>query len=226
MKESNMLDRLRIFIFSISGSAAKETERAEKGLKARVFEAFGAKVVDSEEKVLRFSSKRLVFLTSVMVIFAVLFLFNFTTWTVGYTSSEKFCIGCHEMKNSYRDWKTSSHYDSQSGVVASCADCHLPTDMASKIKVKMIAGFRDTFMHYFGNPEKLDFQELAKKARKNIRDDSCTKCHKNLFPALITKGGLIAHRALEMGEKKKCVDCHQNFVHNFTPYRETAGGTP
>ncbi len=217
MRISNILDMLRIFIFSISGSAEKKTERAEKGLKVRVFEAFGAKVVDSEEKVLRFSSKRLVLLTSVTVIFAVIFLFNFTTWTVGYTSSEQFCIGCHEMRDSYMDWKTSSHYNSQTGVVASCADCHLPTDMASKIKVKIIAGFRDTFMHYFGNPEKLDFQKLAEKARNNIRDDSCVKCHKNLFPTLITKGGLIAHRALKRGEKKKCVDCHQNFVHNFNP---------
>jgi len=113
----------------------------------------------------------------------------------------------------YRGWKASSHYDNRSGVMASCADCHLPPDIVSMIKVKIITGTRDTFVHYLGNPEGLDFDELAKKARKNIADVSCVKCHKNLFPTCITKGGLIAHRAWQRGVEKKCVDCHVNLVH-------------
>ncbi len=169
---------------------------------------------------MRFSNKRVVLLTSIIVVCSVVGSYGFTSWSVGYTSSEKFCIGCHEMKEAYRSWKTSSHYDNRSGVVASCADCHLPTDTISKIKVKTLSGMKDTFVHYLGNPNELDYKELAEKARAGITDDSCRKCHKNLFPSAISKGGLIAHRALESGEKKRCVECHINLVHNVQPVYE------
>lgn len=212
-KISRRLDSLRSFIYRLSGSLEKEAEMAAKGLKTKVFEALGAKVINSEQKELRFSNKRLVLLTSIIVVFSVVFMYGFTSWSVGYTSSEQFCMGCHEMEDAYRSWKESSHYDSQTGVVATCADCHLPADGISKMKVKTLSGMRDTFVHYFGNPENLNAAEMAKKAREGITNDSCMKCHKNLFPSAISKGGLIAHRALVSGEKKKCVSCHLNLVH-------------
>ncbi len=208
-----LFDALRDTVDGVSGSAEKAAESAEKGLKGRTLEALGAKPVDADEKVLRFSNKRLVLLTSMVVVTVIVVFYSFTIWSVGYTSSEKFCISCHEMLGSYQAWKTSSHYKNESGVVATCADCHLPTDMISKIKVKILTGARDSFVHYLGDPEGLDFKELAIKARENIGDDSCVQCHKNPFPAHLSKGGFIAHRALERGTEKKCVDCHKNLVH-------------
>lgn len=210
---SDVLDSARSVIRKHSGSAEKEAQKEGKDLKIRVFEALGAKVINSEEKVLKFSNKRLVLLTSVIAVCTVVFMYGFTSWSVGYTSSEQFCMGCHEMEDAYRSWKQSSHYDSQTGVVATCADCHLPADGISKMKVKTLSGMRDTFVHYLGNPENLSAEEMAKRARESITNDSCMKCHKNLFPSAISKGGLIAHRALESGEKKKCVNCHINLVH-------------
>ena len=214
---SPILNALRSRIYKVSGSAEKEAEMEGKGFMIRTFEALGAKTIDRENKVLRFSNKRVVLLTSIIVVVSVVCSYGFTSWSVGYTSSEKFCIGCREMEEAYRTWKASSHYDNQSGVVAGCADCHLPTDTISKMKVKTLSGMKDTFVHYFGKPEELDHKELAEKARASITNDSCMKCHKNLFPSAISKGGLIAHRALIKGEKKKCVDCHINFVHNVKP---------
>ncbi len=208
-----LFDTLRDTVNGVSGSAEKAAESAEKSFKGRTLESLGAKVVDADEKVLRFSNKRLVVLTSMVVVTIIVVFYSFTTWSVGYTSSEEFCTSCHEMMGAYQAWKTSSHYKNDSGVVATCADCHLPTDMLSKIKVKIITGTRDSFVHYLGNPEDLDFKELAIKARENISDDSCVQCHKNPFPVNLSKGGFIAHRAVERGANKKCVDCHQNLVH-------------
>ncbi len=212
-RPSRVLDAVRRFIFRISGSPEKGAESAEKGFKIRVFEALGAKVIDSEEKVLRFSNRRVVLLTAVTVVFMVVVLYTFTIWSVGYTSSERFCISCHEMMDSYTGWKASSHYDNPSGVVAGCADCHLPVDMLSKIRVKIVTGARDTFLHYFGDPEDLDPMRLAENARRRITDGSCLRCHRNPLPTGISKGGFIAHRALQGGVKRKCVDCHKRLVH-------------
>ena len=156
---------------------------------------------------------KVIIFTSMVVVFVIVVLFSFTIWSVEYTSSEEFCISCHEMVEPYQQWKESAHYNNESGVVATCADCHLPTDMISKIKVKIITGTRDMYVHYLGDPEGLDFKELARKARENISDDSCVQCHKNLFPAYLSKGGFIAHRSLERGVEKKCVECHKHIAH-------------
>ncbi len=212
-KEAFLVGALKESISKVSGSPEKGAENAEKGFKGRTLETLGAKAVDADEKVLRFSNKRLVLITSIVVVTVIVVFYSFTVWSVGYTSSAEFCTGCHEMMESYQAWKTSSHYKNESGVVATCADCHLPTDMISKIKVKIITGSRDSFVHYLGDPESLDFKELAIKARENISDASCVQCHKNPFPAHLSKGGFIAHRALQRGAEKKCVDCHKNLVH-------------
>lgn len=214
---SRFVEAIRDYVMNVSGSAEKAEAAAGKGFKTRTFEALGAKALESDGKVLRLSSKRLVLITTLIVSFSVVSLYGFTSWSVGYTSSEKFCIGCHEMEAAYRGWRESSHYDNKMGVVASCADCHLPVDGISKMKVKTISGIKDTFYHYFGDPENIDREELAKKARAGITNDSCMRCHKNLVPSAISKGGMIAHRALEKGEQKRCIECHTNLVHNIRP---------
>jgi len=171
------------------------------------------------DKVLRKTGRKVVLITAVSTTLGLSLFYIFLTWSVGFTSSVDFCtVNCHEMSASFREWQTSSHFDNDTGVVAECADCHLPTGFLPKIKAKIYFGIRDTVVHYFGDPENLDRAELAASALKNITDDSCTACHKNPFPSGLPRGGLLAHSRLREGEKGKCVQCHRQMVHQNRIY--------
>ncbi|GMT42246.1 MAG: hypothetical protein IEMM0002_0657 [bacterium] len=170
-------------------------------------------------KVLKKTNRKLVFFTAAATTSGITALYFFLTWSTGFTSSVNFCtVNCHEMAVSFREWQTSSHYDNNTGVVAECADCHLPTGFIPKIKAKIFFGIRDTVVHYLGDPENLDRKVLAEMAAANITDDSCTACHKNLFPSGLPRGGFLAHSRLKEGEKRKCVSCHRQMVHQNRIY--------
>jgi len=65
----------------------------------------------------------IVFLTAAGLIIS----YGLTTLSFHYSSTNKFCSSqCHEMVEPYQQYLKSSHYDSERGVVADCADCHLP----------------------------------------------------------------------------------------------------
>lgn len=173
----------------------------------------------SEIKVFRRSNRALVLFTAAASITGTAGLYIFLTWSTGFTSSVSFCtVNCHEMAVSYREWQTSSHYDNSTGVVAECADCHLPTGFLPKMKAKLFFGIRDTYVHYFGDPENLDRKKLAESAAASITDDSCLQCHKNLFPSGLPRGGFLAHSRIVRGEKGKCVSCHRQMVHQNRIY--------
>src|SRR6185436_10541096 len=47
------------------------------------------------------------------------------------TNTEKFCTGCHEMRdNVFAELKSTIHFSNRSGVRASCPDCHGPHEWA------------------------------------------------------------------------------------------------
>ena len=56
------------------------------------------------------------------------------------TNTEKFCIGCHEMRdNVYQELQPTIHFTNRSGVRAKCPDCHVPHEWTDKIARKMQA---------------------------------------------------------------------------------------
>ena len=66
------------------------------------------------------------------------------------TNTEKFCTGCHEMKdNVFAELKTTAHFSNRSGVRASCPDCHVPHNWTDKIARKMQAS-KEVWGHLFG----------------------------------------------------------------------------
>jgi len=171
------------------------------------------------QKVLKKTSRKVVLTTTLLTTFMITSSYAFVNWSVGFTSSVDFCtINCHEMIPQFREWRVSSHYDNNTGVVAECSDCHLPPSFLPKIMAKTYYGIRDSFAHYFGDPAHLDRDEMAKSASKGIVDASCRQCHKNLFPSGLPRGGLLAHSRLRDGEKKKCVECHKQMAHRNRNY--------
>ncbi len=133
------------------------------------------------------------------------------------TSQTGFCISCHEMRFvAEQGWKKSPHFDNEHGVVAQCADCHVPPGILSKVWTKTRDGTKDILVHLFGNTDihKMDWKELGKLARSKIHDSACRKCH----DSLTRKGPLkaiIAHRENQRlsRRRKKCLECHNQSFH-------------
>ncbi|MEK6777743.1 MAG: NapC/NirT family cytochrome c [bacterium] len=166
------------------------------------------------EKVLKKADRRVVFFTAAATMLFLAVFYLSVTWSVGFTSSVDFCtVNCHEMGEAFSEWQLSSHYDNGSGVVAECADCHLPRGLLPQLRAKVYHGVRDTMVHYFGDPDNLDRGELAESAAARITDESCMACHKNLFPSGLPRGGLLAHSQRPEGDQGKCVHCHRRIVH-------------
>ncbi|GAL05170.1 cytochrome c-type protein NapC [Photobacterium aphoticum] len=66
------------------------------------------------------------------------------------TNQEKFCIGCHEMRdNVYEELQQTVHWSNHSGVRATCPDCHVPHNWTDKIARKMQAS-KEVFGSIFG----------------------------------------------------------------------------
>src|SRR6266568_3261589 len=67
------------------------------------------------------------------------------------TNTEKFCTGCHEMRdNVFAELKPTIHFSNRSGVRASCPDCHVPHNWTDKIARKMQAS-KEVWGHLFGS---------------------------------------------------------------------------
>jgi cytochrome c-type protein NapC len=80
----------------------------------------------------------------------VVFWGGFNT-TLELTNTEKFCTGCHEMRdNVFAELKTTIHFSNRSGVRASCPDCHVPHNWTDKIARKMQAS-KEVWGHLFGS---------------------------------------------------------------------------
>jgi cytochrome c nitrite reductase small subunit len=144
-------------------------------------------------------------------------LFSIAYYTMGRTSTPKFCAKCHEMRFAYNTWKTSTHVNNAQGFVADCMDCHLPApkDTFDFFYAKTAHGLKDILIHFIGPAYDSD------RARKNTyaasKNDQCRKCHRNLLYIPDKRGAMLAHRSLiyaRPGYEKRCVDCHRNLVHN------------
>ena len=137
--------------------------------------------------------------------------------SLSFTSSTAFCTSCHEMNIvAEQGWMHSQHYNNPKGVVAQCADCHIPPELLPKLWVKTRDGTKDTLIHFFGglSPAQMDWDELAVQARSKIYDSSCERCHSNPTPKGAPIKALVAHREnLRMDNKKRCVDCHRKEFH-------------
>lgn len=148
-----------------------------------------------------------------------------------YTGSEEFCTGCHSMEIVAVPYRQSVHYNSASGVRASCGDCHVSEGVVSATWDHFIGG-KDLFKQIKGSLVGPDYDdpvisalhlpEAAFAARKWFKDrDSatCKKCH-NLQAILGTRLDTEAvHK--EEAKEKTCVDCHINLVHRKVPEQQT-----
>ncbi len=142
-----------------------------------------------------------------------------------FTSTEAFCISCHEMRDhSYADLQKTIHFVNRTGTRAICSDCHVPKEFIREVGAHIEAS-TELFFHITGKidtPEKYEAHRLqmAISVWKTLKADNsreCRNCHKNVWTDTSAEfGGAARHhkQALKAGNMT-CIDCHQGIAHTL-----------
>ena len=142
---------------------------------------------------------------------------------LAWTDTEKFCIGCHEMRdNSYAEFKDTIHDHNRVGVRASCPDCHVPREVLPLLYRKMEASL-EVWGHIKGSidtKEKFEKERATMAQREWVRfkkSDSlaCRNCHKfdAMDSALQSERAQARHKKAQ-AEHITCIDCHFGIAHS------------
>ncbi len=150
-------------------------------------------------------------------------------WTghlfMDYTSSNAFCASCHVHPHATTSWKQGPHFDTQSGFVANCVDCHLPPpDTSGFLVAKASSGARDAWGFLFKDTDAINWEAKAQRSEavKHVFKSSCLHCHQTLFPRGISTEGADAHLHYERkADEIHCINCHIDVGH-FRSERENA----
>lgn len=170
-------------------------------------------------------TKRIPFLTTAIVFFVggVIFWGGFH-WTLEITNTEKFCISCHEMRDTvYEEYKKTVHYNNRTGVRATCPDCHVPKVWIYKIRRKIQASneLYHKLMGTIDTPEKFKAHRMAMaertwKVMKETDSRECRNCHKfdhMDYEAQDKRSAKKHKKGLERGQT--CIDCHKGIAHKL-----------
>ncbi len=146
---------------------------------------------------------------------------------VEYSSTEHFCLSCHEMRdNAYAEYTQSPHYSNRSGVRAVCADCHVPGPWGPKMVRKIQATLKEVPNHFLGKldtPEKYAAHRAAMAetvwtAMRKTDSRECRACHEQerMDPAKQSRQAARKHSAQwREANGETCIDCHQGIAHHL-----------
>lgn len=141
-----------------------------------------------------------------------------------YFSTNESCAVCHVHPHVQDSWELSVHVNNKSGVMVNCVDCHLPPQDKtwSHYKAKVWLGLRDVWGYLTKDSADFDWERKSEleQAVKYIPNESCVKCHHNLFPQGITDEGITAHLYYEENAQKlnlQCISCHLDAGH-YNPH--------
>jgi nitrate/TMAO reductase-like tetraheme cytochrome c subunit len=139
------------------------------------------------------------------------------------TSTEAFCTSCHSMAEVAADphYQQSAHRANTTGVLASCADCHVPSsNWFVETYSHVVDGVRDGIAEYTGNVSdpavwSARLPVLAERVREEMHKDdglTCRKCHEPAAIRSASEAGRAAHAMLAQ-TRVTCIDCHFNLAH-------------
>jgi cytochrome c-type protein NapC len=143
-------------------------------------------------------------------------------YILAYTSTEKFCISCHEMSYNFKEFEGTIHDTNRTGVRASCTDCHVPHDPGPLVLAKIKAS-RDLFYTYIvptiDTKEKFEARRayMAQRVWKEMKESDsheCRSCHRadKMSQDLQSEKAQKKH-ALAKQEGLTCIDCHFGIAH-------------
>jgi len=164
------------------------------------------------------------FLTIGAFVMGILFWGGFNT-IMEATNTEKFCTGCHEMRdNVFAELQNTIHYSNRSGVRAICSDCHVPHEWTAKIARKMAAS-KEVWGKLFGTidtREKFEAHrlQLANNEWRRLKANNsleCRNCHQfdSMDFTKQSKRAVDAHSTQLARGEKTCIDCHKGIAHTL-----------
>ncbi len=143
---------------------------------------------------------------------------------IEFTSSEAFCVGCHEMRTPMAELKFSSHYSNAFGVRAACAECHIPPTFVAGLRRHMKLSLIDAWDHMnseLSTPEKYEAHRLAMAQGiwKELQGNDSAECRSCHTPAAMAFGkqpaaAASAHQSLATSGMT-CIDCHKGVAHTL-----------
>ena len=156
-----------------------------------------------------------------------------TNKAVKVTSTDEYCQSCHIHPDADASWKKSTHFYNLSGVRVHCVDCHLPPKEDNRyLLIKAKAGLNDLYGYYFKDKKSFNWENkrLLEHAVKIVYNESCVKCHQNLFSKGLSAEGGTAHLYYEKNAVKlelQCINCHLDVGHYNPNYKhEKMKGVP
>lgn len=163
----------------------------------------------------RIKSKYRLVALGILICAVFLAVFNLAS---GYTSTDKYCVSCHIHPVQDQNWRLSEHYNNKSGVVTHCVDCHLPPKGHGYLPAKAKHGLKDIYGKLFKDSASIDWEakKPLEKAKGYVYEQSCLRCHQNLFPVTLSVNGSNAHLQYlnsPEGQKQNCINCHLNVGH-------------
>ncbi len=149
------------------------------------------------------------------------------------SSSNESCMSCHFHPEATDSWKKSSHVNNTSGTMTECVACHLPPRGTWQYyTAKTTTGIKDLWSSLTKEKEEIDFaaKRELEYATKIVFNESCKKCHTNLFPQGLSDDGISAHLYYDENEEKQnlqCISCHLDVGHEIPGYKhEKLGKAP
>ena len=146
---------------------------------------------------------------------------------IRYTSTNEYCQSCHIHVDADESWKKSSHYQNESGVRVGCVDCHLPPEGSfNHFSTKVKTGLHDLYAYHFKDSAKFNWESKGQLeyAVKIVFNESCIRCHQNLFPKGLSNDGGTAHLYYEQKAEAlnlHCINCHLDVGHFNPDYKHS-----
>lgn len=137
-----------------------------------------------------------------------------------YFTSDNFCaFQCHVMEIPYKELQQSKHWNTPSGVVPTCADCHVSKRLTFAMWDHFV-GTGELFVwltHDLSEPGAFEHLRPAAADRARfqmLENDSqtCRECHVMEAIKPERKRGQRMH-AIAREENTTCIVCHYNLVH-------------
>lgn len=140
---------------------------------------------------------------------------------VHYTSTDSFCLSCHEMKdNIYTDsYKKSIHLSNRTGIKLACENCHIPKEFVPKMARKMHA-LKEVWGHATGmidTPEKFaeHRSEMAKTEWERMKANDSQECRNCHDVSGLTRKYMAPLHEASRKEGQTCIECHKGIAHQL-----------
>jgi cytochrome c-type protein NapC len=143
-------------------------------------------------------------------------------WSLAVFNTESFCISCHEMsKNIYPEYVQSAHYLNDSGVRATCPDCHVPRNWVDMV-IRKVGATNELYHKVVGSidtrekflEKRMELAEVVWESMESNNSLECRNCHELTFMDDARAALNPAHeRAKSQGTT--CIVCHMGIAHEL-----------